>query len=206
MSDIALGAQNASAAAPDARRRSGIARTTGWYGVWLVVLTEGSLFAYLLFSYCYSLLQAGEAWPTNGPPSLTLAGLSTVILAGSSVALLWLRQAGAKDKQPRLSAGLSLALVLGAAFVAIQSYDFATKSATMAASAYGSYYVLLTGLDLLHAAAGVVALAALLFWAIRGRIDHAGDSSVPIVAIYWHFTVIVWLCIFATLYLLPQLR
>ncbi|ACK52284.1 cytochrome c oxidase subunit III [Methylocella silvestris BL2] len=204
MSNIALGAPNAAAAGSPSGNRSGVARASGWYGVWLLVVTEGSLFAYLLFSYSCSLLQAGDAWPRSGPPSLTLASLGTSLLAGSSAALLWLQRGPAKNA--RLSTGLALALVLGAAFVGVQSYDFIANSATVAASASDSYYVLLSGLDLLHAGAGVVALAALLFWSMRGRVQDADDPNVSIVAIYWHFTVIVWLCIFATLYLLPRWR
>ena len=46
-------------------------RSTGWWAMMFVILTEGSLFAYLLFSYYYFAVQPQQDWPPGGPlPSL----------------------------------------------------------------------------------------------------------------------------------------
>jgi cytochrome c oxidase subunit 3 len=204
MSEVALGVQNANTARADRSNRRG--RPSGWYGVWLVVATEGSLFAYLLFSYYFALLQASEKWPPGGMPPLALASASTIIVIASSIALQWAQRAESQDGTKRLTFGLGLAVVLGAVFVAMQSYDWLRASALISANAYGSYYVVVTGLDIVHAFAGLIMLATLLYWSTAGRFKGARPAAVSIAAIYWNFTVIVWLFVFASFYLLPYVR
>ena len=67
-----------------------------------VLLTEGALFAYLLFSYGYMASQYGKAWSPEPHPSLSLSLPNTAILLSSSVAVWWGEQglkAGRGDQQ-----------------------------------------------------------------------------------------------------------
>ncbi len=41
-------------------------KSSGWYGVWTLVLTEAAIFVYLLFSYFYLASQANGEWPIVG--------------------------------------------------------------------------------------------------------------------------------------------
>jgi cytochrome c oxidase subunit III len=205
MSDaVALKIAEADPAAMTARRRTGdLGRVSGWYGVRFIIVTEGSLFAYLLFSYYYCLAQAGVKWPVGGPPPLTLAAISTLLMVASSIALAWSQWSFFKEAKPRPVPGIGLAVIFGAVFLSLQALDLAKKVPAISASTYNSFYVLLAGLDFLHVAVGVIALVALLTWTIEGRIVGIRTSYVSIVAAYWHFVVIVWLSIFATMILLP---
>jgi cytochrome c oxidase subunit III len=206
MSDaVALKVSESDPAALTARRRtSDLWRVSGWYGVWFIVATEGSLFAYLLFSYYYCLAQAGVPWPVGGPPPLTLAVISTILLVASSIALGWSQWSLFKEDRPRLVPGVGLAVVLGSVFLSLQALDLTKKAPAISASTYNSFYVLLSGLDILHVAAGVIALVALLIWAAEGCLVGIRTSYVSIVSVYWHFVVVVWLSIFATMFLLPH--
>jgi cytochrome c oxidase subunit III len=206
MSDVALRMGGAEPAVAPRQKLGLLGRVSGWYGVWFIIATEGSLFAYLLFSYYYCLAQAGLKWPVSGPPPLMLASSSTILLVASSLALAWSQWSLVKEERPRLVPGVAAALVLGSVFLSLQALDLAKKMPSISASTYDSFYVLLAGLDFLHAAAGVVALLALLIWTIEGRIAGIRTSYVSIVAAYWHFIVLVWLAIFATMFLLPYAR
>ena len=66
-------------------RRLGV----GWWGVLCVLLTEGALFGYLLFSYGYYAVQLDPGWMPAGRPSLLLAAPNTLVLMLSSVAVWW---------------------------------------------------------------------------------------------------------------------
>ncbi len=205
MSDaVALKMAESDPAAIAARRKQAIlGRVSGWYGVWFIIMTEGSLFAYLLFSYYYCLAQAGVKWPVSGPPPLTLAAMSTLLLVASSAALAWSQWSLVKEAKPRLVPGVGLAVIFGSLFLMLQALDLAKKAPAISASTYDSFYVLLAGLDFLHVAAGIIALVALCAWAIDGRIIGIRTTYVSIIAAYWHFVVAVWLSIFATMFLLP---
>jgi cytochrome c oxidase subunit 3 len=181
-------------------------KSSGWYGVWTLVLTEAAIFAYLLFSYFYLASHAGTDWPLGGMPSLRLAAPNTIILLMSSAALLWAERSGARRAlRSRLLCGIAVALVLGSVFVAIQLVEWHNKSFTFHSGTYGSVYFVVTGFHLVHVVVGLLMLLTLLIWAIRGYFDREHHSALTIGAIYWHFVDVVWLIVFGALYLTPRL-
>ena len=93
---------------------------SGWFGMWWLIASEGALFAYLLFSYYYSLLQVGGSWPPEGPPSLRLALPNTFVLLASSLAVWFAERGIRRNELGQLLGGLIAALVLGLLFVGVQ--------------------------------------------------------------------------------------
>jgi len=182
-------------------------KSSGWYGVWTLVLTEATLFAYLLFSYFYLASQANGDWPLGGPPSLKLAAPNTLVLLLSSAALIWAERSGArKGKRWQLLTGLALSLLLGVAFVLVQLREWQTKSFSIHSGTYGSSYFIVTGFHLAHVIVGLLLLLALFIWALNGMFDRQRHAPLTIGAIYWHFVDVVWLIVFTALYLVPRLK
>ena len=182
-------------------------KSSGWYGVWTLVLTEAAIFAYLLFSYFYLASQANGEWPLGGVPSLKLAAPNTLILLLSSTALIWAERSGARrGERLRLLVGIAIALVLGIVFVVIQLREWQTKAFSLHSGTYGSSYFIVTGFHLAHVIVGILLLLALLIWAALGYFDRARHAPLTIGAIYWHFVDVVWLIVFTALYLAPRLR
>ena len=100
------------------------------------MLTEGALFAYLLFSYCYCAVQLGPSWRPGGLPSLWLAVPNTLVLlaraaspSGGASAARELRPAAPIADRRRHG------LLLGALFVAIQTHRVAAASRSRCAPA-----------------------------------------------------------------------
>ena len=182
-------------------------KSSGWYGVWTLVLTEAAIFAYLLFSYFYLASQANGDWPMGGPPSLKLAAPNTLVLLLSSAALIWAERSGARrGKRWQLLSGLGASFVLGVVFVIVQLREWQTKSFSMHSGTYGSSYFIVTGFHLAHVIVGLLLLLTLFFWALRGLFDRERHAPLTIGAIYWHFVDVVWLIVFTALYLVPRLR
>jgi heme/copper-type cytochrome/quinol oxidase subunit 3 len=182
-------------------------KSSGWYGVWTLVLTEAAIFAYLLFSYFYLASQANGDWPLGGPPSLKLAAPNTVVLLLSSAALIWAERSGARQgKRWRLLGGLGLSFVLGVIFVIVQLREWQTKAFSIRSGTYGSSYFIVTGFHLAHVVVGLLLLLAIFIWALRGLFDPERHAPLTIGAIYWHFVDVVWLIVFTALYLVPRLR
>ena len=181
-------------------------KSSGWYGVWTLVLTEAAIFAYLLFSYFYLASQANGEWPPGGPPPLKLAGPNTLILLSSSAALIWAERSGARrGKRGRLLTGLGLSFALGLVFVMVQLREWRTKPFSISSGTYGSGYFIVTGFHLAHVIVGLTLLAALFVWASCGFFDPKRHAALTIGAIYWHFVDVVWLIVFCALYLVPRL-
>ena len=182
-------------------------KSSGWFGVWTLVLTETAIFAYLLFSYFYLASQANGDWPLGGVPSLKLALPNTFILLLSSVALIWAERSGARrGRRWQLLGGLALSLILGIVFVIVQLREWQGKPFSVRSGTYGSSYFTVTGFHLAHVVVGLLILFALFIWALRGYFDPQRHAPLTIGAIYWHFVDVVWLIVFTALYIVPRFR
>jgi cytochrome c oxidase subunit 3 len=62
-------------------------------------------------------------------------------------------------------------------------------------------YWVMTGIHALHLLVGVGALLAIGWHARRGAYSHDYHSPVRVVSLYWHFVDIVWIFLFALIYL-----
>jgi heme/copper-type cytochrome/quinol oxidase subunit 3 len=182
-------------------------KSSGWYGVWTLVLTEAAIFAYLLFSYFYLASQAEGEWPLGGAPSLRLAAPNTLILLASSAALVWAERSGARRAQRgRLLLGILAAWLLGVIFVLVQLKEWSGKSFSVHSGTYGSSYFVVTGFHLLHVVVGLILLTGLFVWAALGYFSRERHAPLTIGAIYWHFVDVVWLIVFTALYLVPRFK
>ena len=177
----------------------------GWWGILALIMTEGSLFGYLLFTYFYLSAQAEQHWPPEGLPSLLLPSINTAILVASSV-FVWASEYCLARKRKRKSmAAMLLAIVLGALFVGIQLVEWSRKTYGMTSDLYGSLYFTITGFHMLHVVIGLVILSLLLVWISFRYFDEERHAAITIGGIYWHFVDIVWLFVFSTLYLFPYI-
>ena len=178
--------------------------SVGWWGVLCLIATEGSLFAYLLFSYYYMAVQHGPAWrPAH--PSLALSGPDTLILLASSVAVWWGEEGVKRGRRGQTQAGLAVGIALGIVFLVVQAFEWRAKTFGLATSAYGSLYFTITGFHMVHVAVGVLMLSMVLLWSALGYFSPRHHARVTIAAIYWHFVDAVWICVFFTFYLSPYL-
>jgi cytochrome c oxidase subunit 3 len=180
-------------------------RSTGWWGLLALIVTEGSLFGYLLFSYFYLASQAQEHWPPDGLPKLAIPGINTVILLASS-GFIWASERCLKNKKMRSSITLmAVAIILGTCFIMIQLREWSNKSYNMITDLYGSLYFTITGFHMAHVVVGVIILLLLLLWMMLGYFDDKRYVPVSIGGLYWHFVDGVWLFVFTALYLTPYL-
>lgn len=180
-------------------------RSGGWWGVVSLIVTEGSLFGYLLFSYFYLASQTEQHWPPEGLPNLFIPGVNTIILLASSV-FVWESERCIQRRQMRWSlASMALAAILGISFVVIQLNEWSKKAYDMTSNLYGSLYFTITGFHMLHVIVGLIILMLLLLWIALGYFDDRRYAAVTIGGLYWHFVDVVWLFVFTTLYLTPYI-
>lgn len=180
-------------------------RASGWWGCLTMIVTEASLFGYLIFSYLYLAVLDKGPWPPEGLPKLGLGSLNTVILLSSS-GVVWFAERCVRRRRPRTgSVLLGVAVVLGIVFTGIQLKEWHDHPYGLTTHLYGSLYFTLTGFHMAHVVVGIVVLAFLLLWTARGYFDDARCAPLTIGSLYWHFVDAVWLFIFSTIYLTPYL-
>lgn len=177
---------------------------TGAWGMILVIVTEASLFVYLLFSYFYLGSMAGGHWPPSGPPELRLALPNTFVLLLSSATMWWAESGIRRGRQGRLRLGLLLTLVIGLGFLAVQMMEYHSLRFTPRTGAYGSLFYTITGFHGAHVAVGLLMIAVVSLRAWLGHFSASRHLAVTNVSWYWHFVDVVWLAVFTSLYLSPR--
>jgi heme/copper-type cytochrome/quinol oxidase subunit 3 len=169
----------------------------------LALLTEASLFLNLLFSYFYVAVQSA-GWPPDGVPELRLALPNTALLFLSSLTMWWAERGIRRGNRIQLGLGALATLVLGSAFLAIQGLEYASHRFTPQTDVYGSLFFTITGFHGAHVLVGLLMIAFVLARELAGGFTPARHLAVQNVALYWHFVDVVWLCVFASLYLSPR--
>jgi len=99
-----------------------------------------------------------------------------------------------------------LTYIMGAIFIGGQALEYAElvhEGVTIASSAYGSVFYLATGFHGLHVVGGLLAfLLVIARTFVARRFTHEQAISAIVVSYYWHFVDIVWVGLFATIYLI----
>lgn len=180
--------------------------SSGWWGMWAVVATEASLFAYLLFSFFYVGAQTQSPWPPGGPPDLRLASIGAVLLLLGSVTMWWGERGIRAGRRGQLLLGLGCSVLLAVGFLALELTEWHHKSFSLSSHAYGSLYFTITGFHMLHVVVGVLMLSLLFLWACLGYFGVRRHSTVTIAVIYWHFVAAVWVAVFLSIYIAPRLQ
>lgn len=182
-------------------------RATGWWAMIFVIFTEGSLFAYLLFSYYYIAVQPHlpGTFPEGGAPSLALSLPNTIVLLLSSLAVAWAQFNIEKNDKRHLVWELGIAAVLGMIFLIVQYFEWSGKSFGLSSTPYSSLFYTITGFHMAHVIVGVLMLWALFLWSALGYFNNVRYAHIHIGALYWHFVDVVWLAVFFTFYITPLL-
>ena len=99
-----------------------------------------------------------------------------------------------------------LTYIMGATFIGGQVFEYAAlvhENVTIPSSAYGSIFYLATGFHGLHVTGGLFAFIFVLGRTfLSRRFTHEQAVTAIVVSYYWHFVDVVWIGLFATIYLI----
>jgi Heme/copper-type cytochrome/quinol oxidase, subunit 3 len=184
--------------------------------VWLA--SELMFFAALFAAYFTIRSHAPDLWAQETPHlNVPYAAVNTTILVLSSVTCQMGVFAAEHGQVGRTGSLVNLlrwglrewfvlTFLMGAVFVAGQSYEYAQlihDGITLSSSGYGSVFYLTTGFHGLHVTGGLIAFLLVLGRTYMARrFTHEQAVSAIVVSYYWHFVDVVWIGLFATIYLL----
>jgi len=148
----------------------------------------------------------GAPWPP--PPvklDMYLAVPNTTILVLSSVTCQIGVFAAERGDVYGLRRWFTVTFFMGLIFVLGQLYEYhglVTEGTSISSSGYGSAFFITTGFHAMHVTGGLIAFIILLIRTTFGRFTPAQATSAIVVSYYWHFVDIVWIGLFATIYLI----
>jgi len=152
----------------------------------------------------------GGVWPPTGVEPLSPWGLpliNTLILLLSGTTVTWAHHAVQQGDQKGLVQGLILTVVLGVIFTGLQYLEYYEAISTgmftfSGGGIYGAAFFMATGFHGLHVIIGTVFLFVCLLRARAGHFTPDRHFGFESAAWYWHFVDVVWLFLFAFIYVL----
>jgi cytochrome c oxidase subunit III len=184
--------------------------------VWLG--SEVMFFAGLFAIYFTLRSLAPELWATESALlNVPFSAVNTCILVASSVTCQFGVWAAEKLRPRRTSWNprdwgmvewFFVTYVMGAIFVIVQVFEYATlvgENIALDSNAYGSAFYLTTGFHGLHVTGGLIAFLLVIGRAyVVKNFTHKDAVTAIVVSYYWHFVDVVWIALFAVVYLLPN--
>jgi len=179
--------------------------SASWWAMWLVLATETSLFAALLFSYFYLALGTSP-WPPTGIklPELALPAIGTSLLLSSTLPMAWAQISIRRGQQAGLLVGLMVSFAMGALFLGLQLVELAAKDFQPQTNAYGSVLFTIVGLHGVHVVVGLLISAVVQLRAWLGHFSARRHSAIENLALYWYFLALLSTVIFILLDVSPH--
>jgi cytochrome c oxidase subunit III len=172
-------------------------------GMLLFIISEIMVFGAFFTAYFFIRVVQGAEWPAEGTSlPVAIAGVNTAILVSSSVTLHWAETALKKGNRQAFKAGMLTTFLLGATFLFIQINEYVHIGFAPHDHAQGSIFYGLTGLHGAHVAIGLLLLGFVTIRAFRGHFSAQEHRGVEIPGIYWHFVDVMWIIVYATIYIL----
>ena len=109
-----------------------------------------------------------------------------------------------ENNRKDLENGLILSVVLGVWFTAFQIYEYSHATFGFAGNIYGANFYMATGFHGFHVLIGSIFLVVCWLRARAGHFTPTQHIGFEAAAWYWHFVDVVWLFLFAAIYVWGQ--
>lgn len=185
------------------------------YGMVLFIASEVMFFVAWFWAYFDVAFFAGEVaqyarveatggvWPPVGIETFDpfhLPLMNTLVLLTSGTTVTWAHHALQQGDREGLKWGLICTVVLGVLFSALQAYEYSHAAFGFSGNIYGATFYMATGFHGFHVIIGTIFLAVCLFRAYAGHFTPKHHFGFEAAAWYWHFVDVVWLFLFAAIY------
>ncbi|CAN5295685.1 cytochrome c oxidase subunit 3 [soil metagenome] len=191
-----------------------IASEVMFFVAWFWIFFEMALFHHhRTLSGIEEVRTAWATWPPAGveavsPWHLPLVNTLTLLLSGTTIT--WSHHALQQGDRKGAKWGLILTILLGALFTTIQIYEYAHinehhlfySEAAANSGLYGSTFFLATGFHGFHVFVGTLFLIVCLIRLMNGAFTPKQHFGFEAAAWYWHFVDVVWLFLFAFVYVI----
>lgn len=182
------------------------------YGFILFVMSEVMFFVAWFWSFFkHALYPMGPdsplvdgVWPPAGIETFDpwhLPLINTLILLLSGATLTWAHHALVHENNRKdVINGLVLTVILGFFFTLLQAYEYSHAAFGLAGNIYGANFFMATGFHGFHVIVGTIFLLVCLIRVLKGHFTPQQHVGFEAAAWYWHFVDVVWLFLFASIY------
>jgi heme/copper-type cytochrome/quinol oxidase subunit 3 len=170
-------------------------------GMTAFLASEAVFFLFLAIAYLYFSSAPGSGATARTALEPKTTAIYTIALIASSATIGRAGRLAKKRQAP--GAWILATVVLGTVFLVGQAREYLRllgEGVTVNRNLFGTTFFTLTGFHGLHVCVGVLLLAVVWLLTI---IDRGAPRGLDAVALYWHFVDVVWVVIFAIIYIRP---
>ncbi|MBK6657497.1 MAG: cytochrome c oxidase subunit 3 [Proteobacteria bacterium] len=185
---------------------SGAPRIPGEAGIWAFVVGDLLVFSVFFVLIALGQAQQPEEFSTSRAQLNLWAGVvnTLLLLSGSWCVATGVERCRSK-RGGRHSRLFGAAIVCGFAFVINKIFEWGGKIAlglSPMSNDFYMYFFIFTGIHLLHVLVGLAVLGFLLQVSRRPELTSGDIRTLESGAIFWHLVDLLWIVLFALLYLL----
>jgi cytochrome c oxidase subunit III len=189
---------------------------TAELGMWVFISTEVLLFGGLLLSYfVYRHAYPASFLAAGRRTDLLIGSANTAILLTSSFLVAWAVETYAGEARRFCVALLAGAIILGLVFLLLKGIEYKREYVehlvpgidfafdgplANGVQLFFVFYFIATAIHALHMMVGIGVLATLAVLTRRST-DSRHRAALHSAALYWHFVDVVWIFLFALIYL-----
>jgi nitric oxide reductase NorE protein len=180
-------------------------RMPGEEGVWVFIFLDLMTFSIFFLTFLY---YRGQNVPlfTNSQAHLSqlLGALNTFLMLTSSWFVATAVQAARRGLGRVTPVCFMLAFLCGAGFGVVKFFEYGAKiraGITPNTNDFYMYYYMFTGIHFMHVLIGMGVLAGLARYSWSGGIDGKKIRNIESGATFWHLVDLLWIVLFALLYL-----
>jgi cytochrome c oxidase subunit 3 len=171
------------------------------FGVVVFLASETMLFAGLLAAW-YDLRGQSATWiPAGAQLDVAGATFGTALLGLGSITMGVAQWAASHRKRGAARAMLVLTIFCALAFTYIALRSWHLANFAVDTNAFGTLFFVMTGVHLAHVVAGALALTTLTAFLGRPAFTADNHAGIEAIAYYWHFVFVIWVGLWATIYL-----
>ena len=174
-------------------------------GFILFIISEVMFFSAWFWTFFkHAIFPMQGQWPPEGIVTFNaweLPLINTLVLLLSGCTVTYAHHALIEGKRPALLCGLIATVALGALFTIFQAYEYSHAEFAFTGGIYGSTFFMATGFHGFHVIIGTIFLAVCLLRSRAGHFSPTQHIGFEAAAWYWHFVDVVWLFLFASVYI-----
>jgi cytochrome c oxidase subunit 3 len=180
-------------------------RALTWWATWSMIFMEGTMLAILVVSYFF-LSTAVPQWPParTNPPYLLWGTINTAIVLLSFIPNHFAKTAAERLNLKGVRIWMIVTLMFGFAFALVRILEFKSLNCRWDQNAYGSIVWLSMGFHTTHVLTDMVDTIVLIVLMFTGPIEGRRFVDVSENSIYWNFVIVIWLLIYAVIYIGPR--
>ena len=159
---------------------------------------------FLVFFIGYAILKlTAPVWYPDGVTGIkiTMPLINTIILVSSSFVIYFAESCLHKKNLLGFRFIWLITMLMGGYFVYGQYIEWSELTFSLNSGVFGGLFYLLTGFHGLHVITGILLMGIMFIRSFIPNNYKNGEIGVESVSLFWHFVDVIWIMLFALIYL-----